>query len=46
MAPNFPVPQFMVERTVQTDLPNLLRAIERASEADAAKLSKVQAKAD
>lgn len=37
VAPNFPVPEFLVERTVNTDLPNLLRAIERASVADAAK---------
>ena len=37
VAPNFPVPEFIVEHTVHQDLPNLLRAIERASEADAAK---------
>jgi hypothetical protein len=37
VAPNFPVPEFLVERTVHADLPNLLRAIEHASEADAAK---------
>jgi hypothetical protein len=37
VAPSFPVPEFMVEHTVHADLPNLLRAIERASEADAAK---------
>jgi uncharacterized membrane protein len=37
VAPNFPVPEFLVERTVHADLPNLLHAIERASVADAAK---------
>jgi carbon monoxide dehydrogenase subunit G len=37
VAPSFPVPEFLVERTVHSDLPNLLQAIERASEADAAK---------
>ena len=37
VAPKMPVPQFMIEHTVQTDLPNVLRAIERASVADAAK---------
>ncbi len=37
VAPNFPVPEFMVEHAVHEDLPNLLRAIERASEEDAAK---------
>jgi len=37
VAPKMPVPQFMVEHTVQTDLPNVLRAIERASVADATK---------
>ena len=37
VAPNFPVPQFMVEHAVHEDLPNLLRAIERASEEDAAR---------
>jgi hypothetical protein len=37
VAPNFPVPEFLVERSVHTDLPNLLHAIERASVADAAK---------
>ena len=47
VAPKMPVPQFMVEHAVQNDLPNLLRAIERASVADAAKgQAKVQAKAD
>ena len=47
VAPKMPVPQFMVEHAVQNDLPNLLRSIERASVADAAKgLPKVQAKAD
>jgi Polyketide cyclase / dehydrase and lipid transport len=37
VAPKMPVPQFMVEHTVNNELPNLLRAIERASVADAAK---------
>ena len=37
VAPNFPVPKFLVERSVHSDLPNLLHAIERASVADAAK---------
>jgi carbon monoxide dehydrogenase subunit G len=37
VAPSFPVPEFLVERTVHADLPNLLQAIEHASEADAAK---------
>jgi uncharacterized membrane protein len=37
VAPNFPVPEFVVEHSVNEDLPNLLRAIARASEADAAK---------
>jgi uncharacterized membrane protein len=37
VAPKFPVPEFLVERTVHADLPNLLHAIERASVADAAK---------
>jgi hypothetical protein len=37
VAPNFPVPEFMVEHAVHEDLPNLLRAIERASVEDAAK---------
>jgi uncharacterized protein YndB with AHSA1/START domain len=37
VAPNFPVPEFMVEHAVHEDMPNLLRAIEHASEADAAK---------
>jgi uncharacterized membrane protein len=37
VAPSFPVPEFLVERTVHADLPNLLQAIENASEADAAK---------
>jgi len=46
VAPKMPVPQFMIEHTVQNELPNLLRAIERASVADAAKAPKVQAKAD
>jgi hypothetical protein len=37
VAPDFPVPEFLVERTVHSDLPNLLHAIEQASVADAAK---------
>jgi len=37
VAPNFPVPEFMIEHAVHEDMPNMLRAIERASEADAAK---------
>jgi hypothetical protein len=37
VAPNFAVPQFMIEHTVNNELPNMLRAIERTSEADAAK---------
>jgi len=37
VAPNFPVPEFMVEHAVHEDLPNLLRAIEHASLEDAAK---------
>jgi ribosome-associated toxin RatA of RatAB toxin-antitoxin module len=37
VAPKMPVPQFMIEHAVQNDLPNILRAIERASVADAAK---------
>ena len=37
VAPDFPVPQFMVEQAVNTDMPNLLRAIQKASVADAAK---------
>lgn len=37
VAPKFAVPQFMVEHSINTDLPNVLHAIERASEADAAK---------
>ena len=46
VAPKMAVPQFMVEHSINTDLPNVLHAIERASEADAAKLPKLQAKAD
>jgi hypothetical protein len=46
VAPKMAVPQFMVEHSINTDLPNVLHAIERASEADAAKLPRVQAKAD
>ena len=37
VAPSFPVPEFMVEHAIHEDLPNLLRAIEHASEEDAAK---------
>jgi hypothetical protein len=37
VAPDFPVPQFMVEQAVNNDMPNLLRAIEKASVADAGK---------
>jgi hypothetical protein len=37
VAPNFPVPEFMLEHAVHEDLPDLLRAIARASEEDAAK---------
>lgn len=37
VAPDFPVPQFMIEQAVQTDMPNVLRAIQKASVADAAK---------
>jgi uncharacterized membrane protein len=37
VAPNFPVPEFLIERAVHQDLPNLLHAIERASVADAVK---------
>jgi uncharacterized membrane protein len=37
VAPNFPVPEFMIEHAVHEDMPNVLRAIERASEADAGK---------
>jgi hypothetical protein len=37
VAPDFPVPQFMVEQAVNNDMPNLLRAIEKASMADAGK---------
>jgi len=40
VAPNFPVPEFLIERTVHEDLPNLLHAIERASVADAANAAK------
>ena len=46
VAPKMAVPQFMVEHSINTDLPNVLHAIERASEADAARLPRVQAKAD
>ncbi|MCF8476863.1 MAG: SRPBCC family protein [Pseudolabrys sp.] len=37
VAPDFPVPQFMIEQAVHTDMPNLLRAIQKASVADAGK---------
>ncbi len=37
VAPDFPVPQFMVEQAVNTDMPNLLRAIQKASVEDAGK---------
>jgi uncharacterized membrane protein len=37
VAPSFPAPEFLVERTVHTDLPNVLRAIQSASLSDAAK---------
>jgi hypothetical protein len=40
VAPNFPVPEFLIERAVHQDLPNLLHAIERASMADAANATK------
>ena len=46
VAPKFAVPQFMVAHSINTDLPNVLHAIERASEADAAKGPRVQAKAE
>lgn len=37
IAPDFPVPQFMIEQAVHADMPNLLRAIQKASVADAGK---------
>jgi uncharacterized protein YndB with AHSA1/START domain len=37
VAPDFPVPQFMVEQAANTDMPNLLRAIQKASVEDAGK---------
>jgi polyketide cyclase/dehydrase/lipid transport protein len=37
VAPSFPVPEFLIERTVHSDLPNVLRAIQTASLSDAAK---------
>jgi carbon monoxide dehydrogenase subunit G len=37
VAPDFPVPQFMIEQAINTDMPNILRAIRKASIADAAK---------
>ena len=47
VAPKFAVPSFMVEHTINNDLPNVLHAIERASEQDAAKEpTRAQAKAD
>ncbi|MBV9558605.1 MAG: SRPBCC family protein [Pseudolabrys sp.] len=36
VAPNFFAPRFMIEQAIQTDFPNVLRAIERASLEDAA----------
>lgn len=30
-APDFPVPQFMIEQAINTDMPNVLRAIRKAS---------------
>jgi uncharacterized protein YndB with AHSA1/START domain len=35
VAPDFPVPRFMVEQAVHADMPNLLRAIQKASVEDA-----------
>jgi uncharacterized protein YndB with AHSA1/START domain len=37
VAPDFPVPQFLIEQAVHNDMPNLLRAIQKASMADARK---------
>jgi hypothetical protein len=37
VAPDFPVPQFLIEQAVHNDMPNLLRAIQKASVADAGK---------
>ncbi len=37
VAPDFPVPQFMIKQAIHTDMPNLLLAIQRASVEDAAK---------
>lgn len=37
VAPDFPVPQFMIEQAINTDMPNVLRAIRKASIADASK---------
>lgn len=37
IAPDFPVPRFMIEQAVNTDMPNVLRAIQKASVADAGK---------
>ena len=37
VAPDFPVPQFLIRRAVHNDMPNLLRAIRKASVADAKK---------
>jgi carbon monoxide dehydrogenase subunit G len=39
VAPSFPVPQFVIEQAVQQDFPQMLRAIERASLANAAALA-------
>jgi carbon monoxide dehydrogenase subunit G len=33
-APDFPVPQFMIEQAINTDMPNVLRAIREASVAE------------
>ncbi len=37
VAPGFPVPDFLIEHTINTDLPDILRAIQTASLADAGK---------
>jgi uncharacterized membrane protein len=37
VALDFPVPQFLIEQAVHNDMPNLLRAIQKASVADAGK---------
>ncbi len=36
-APDVPVPQFMIEKAINNDMPNVLRAIRKASVAAAAK---------